>query len=193
MELRSLPTQPNLFSESSHSQVKLEGDDCGKGIQKLPRVVSAQLQPPQQQQQQQTQAADSQAAEMEEPPVYRLLVHSSVSRPTEWYMKADSLSSLLKEAEELDWMEDHHRCLTEGFVDFMAAAVSDKFRDFEGAVDEDMDIKGLDSISPRCADCLFVLHLSLYPMYFLSQRHGLHLQLQCIPFHQHLQGFGWSI
>ena len=33
------------------------------------------------------------------------------SRPTEWYLKAQQVSSLLKDAEELDWMEDHMECL----------------------------------------------------------------------------------
>eukprot|EP01036_Dinobryon_divergens_P022910 gene22910-31214_t len=77
-------------------------------------------------------------------PVPRLLLHSSVSRPTEWYLKAQQVSSLLKDAEELDWMEDHLECQPQ--VDpsrFLPVAV-----DFQAVpiADVDLKLKGGDSL-----------------------------------------------
>lgn len=41
------------------------------------------------------------------PVVPRLVLHSSLTQLPVWYKKKEQVSSLLKEAEDLDWLEDH--------------------------------------------------------------------------------------
>ena len=77
--------------------------------------------------------------------VAQKMIHCPVCRrPTEWYLKAQQVSSLLKDAEELDWMEDHLECQPQ--VDpsrFLPVAV-----DFQAVpiADVDLKLKGGDSL-----------------------------------------------
>mmetsp|Transcript_28529 Transcript_28529/g.40639 ORF Transcript_28529/g.40639 Transcript_28529/m.40639 type:complete len:416 (+) Transcript_28529:229-1476(+) len=52
-------------------------------------------------------AGDGEVDEDFKQPASRLLLHSSISKPPLWYLTGQQVSSLLKDAEELDWLQDH--------------------------------------------------------------------------------------